>query len=177
MKSEGGHLYIFSGLPGTGKTTLAKSLASHIQAVFLRIDTIEQGIADLCNIKVEGEGYRLSYRFAADNLKIGNCVVPDSCNPIKLTRQEWQDVAGSNNSLYTNIEVICSDVDEHKKRIKERICDIPGMVLPSWTAVEEREYDPWDGDRVQIDTANKNCDESFKELLSKLALPNDERVW
>ena len=35
-------LYIFGGLPGSGKTELARYLASHIDAVYLRIDTIEQ---------------------------------------------------------------------------------------------------------------------------------------
>ena len=173
MNFEGSNLYIFSGLPGTGKTTLAKSLASHVEAVFLRIDTIEQGLRDLCDFNVEGEGYRLSYRIAADNLRLGNSVVADSCNPIKLTRDEWQEVALSNNSSYTNIEIICSDTEEHKKRIKERKCDIPGIGLPSWKEVEEREYDSWGEGRILIDTANKNSYESFNELLSKLNMPHN----
>ena len=171
MKYERNHLYIFSGLPGTGKTTLAQSLASHIKAVFLRVDTIEQGIRDLCNFKVEGEGYRLSYRIAADNLKLGNSVVADSCNPIRLTRREWQEIALSNNAFYTNIEVVCSDTEEHKKRIKERECDIPGITLPTWKEVEEREYHAWDGGRILIDTAQQNRMESFNELLAKLNKP------
>lgn len=35
-------LIVIGGLPGTGKTTLARLLASRIGAVHLRIDTIEQ---------------------------------------------------------------------------------------------------------------------------------------
>jgi len=176
VKLEQSHLYIFSGLPGTGKTTLAKSLSNSVKAVFLRIDTIEQGISDLCNFKVEGEGYRLSYRIAADNLRIGNSVVADSCNPIELTRREWRDVALSNNSSYTNIEIICSDADEHKKRIKDRVCDIPGLALPSWKEVEQREYDSWGENRVIVDTAGKNSNVSFSELLYKLKLPHFKHI-
>ncbi|HEB93547.1 MAG TPA: AAA family ATPase [Gammaproteobacteria bacterium] len=86
MSTEESHLYIFSGLPGTGKTALAKSLSNCLKAVYLRIDTVEQGLRDICKYQVEGEGYRLSYRVAADNLDLGNRVVSDSCNPINLTR-------------------------------------------------------------------------------------------
>lgn len=35
-------LIIFGGLSGVGKTTIAKSLAKHLKAVYLRIDTVEQ---------------------------------------------------------------------------------------------------------------------------------------
>ena len=86
-------LYIFSGLPGVGKTTLAEKLAENLNATFLRIDTVEQGLRDICSFNVQGEGYRLSYRIAKDNLQIGNDVIADSCNPIELTRFEWQEVA------------------------------------------------------------------------------------
>ncbi|EEQ16447.1 Uncharacterised protein [Yersinia frederiksenii] len=37
-------LIIFSGLPGTGKSTIAHLLAERLKAVYLRIDTIEQAI-------------------------------------------------------------------------------------------------------------------------------------
>ena len=49
-------LYIFSGLPGTGKSTLAKRVAQHFDALYLRIDTIEQALRELYNVDVEGEG-------------------------------------------------------------------------------------------------------------------------
>ena len=37
-------LIVFSGLPGTGKTTIARGLAANAGAVYLRIDGIEQAI-------------------------------------------------------------------------------------------------------------------------------------
>lgn len=39
-------LIIFSGLPGSGKSTIARALARRLRAVYLRIDTIEQAIRD-----------------------------------------------------------------------------------------------------------------------------------
>mgnify|MGYP000487929653 FL=1 len=63
-------LSIFSGLSAVGKSTLAMSVVKHFGAVYLRIDTIEQGLKDLCHIDVEGEGYRLAYRMAVNNLQL-----------------------------------------------------------------------------------------------------------
>jgi len=37
-------LTIFGGLPGTGKTTIARELARQTGAIHLRIDSIEQAI-------------------------------------------------------------------------------------------------------------------------------------
>lgn len=81
-------LFILSGLPASGKSSLAKLVAKEYNALYLRIDTIEQALRDLCDFNVQGEGYRLSYRIAADNLQLGNHIVADSCNPINLTRRE-----------------------------------------------------------------------------------------
>ena len=161
-------LFILSGLPASGKSTLSMLLAKEYCAVYLRIDTIEQGLRDLCKFDVRGEGYRLAYRMANDNLKLGHNVVADSCNPINLTRREWEDVAMRNGCRFVNIEFVCSDREEHKKRIETRKSEIKGLRLPTWQEVESREYHPWESERIIIDTANKSIEDSFKELNDKI---------
>lgn len=163
-------LYIFSGLPGSGKTVLAKALAEKTASVYLRIDTIEQAIRDLCAFDVQGEGYRLSYRIAEDNLRLGNSVIADSCNPWLLTRNEWQQTAENCNADYINIEVICSDKKEHRRRVESRISDIPGLILPDWDKVINRKYDAWETPRISIDTAGKSIEESISTLFGSLSL-------
>src|SRR5262245_7663829 len=122
-------LYIVSGLPGSGKSTLSQLLAGHVGAAYVRIDTIEQGLRELCSINVQGEGYRLAYRVAADNLRLGISVVADSCNPLELTRREWERVAGDTGAQYVNIEVVCSDLQEHRRRVETRSSTVPGLTL------------------------------------------------
>jgi predicted kinase len=161
-------LFILSGLPASGKSALSKLIVQEYDAVYLRLDTIEQGLRDLCNFEVQGEGYRLSYRIAGNNLKLGQNVVSDSCNPINLTREEWENVAKENDSIFINIEVLCSNKEEHKKRIETRKSDIKGLKLPTWKDVENRKYHFWETERVIIDTANKSIKESFEELKEKI---------
>jgi predicted kinase len=162
-------LYIFSGLPGSGKSTLSQLLARQLTAVYLRIDTIEQGLRELCSFDVQGEGYRLAYRIASDDLRLGLSVVADSCNPIELTRREWEQVARDAQADYINIEVICSDAREHRRRAEVRVAEVSGLKLPTWSEIENREYHGWTVDRVIVDTAGRSKMECASELLSKVS--------
>jgi predicted kinase len=119
-------LIAFGGLPGTGKTTLARTVASRYAAVYLRIDTIEQAIqdSDVLRANIGAAGYVTAYRVAADNLRVGRSVVGDAVNPLTVTRDSWAEVARLANVSLVEVEVICSDVQEHKGRVESRSSDI-----------------------------------------------------
>ena len=153
-------LYIFAGLPGTGKSELSKILARERRAVYLRIDTIEQALRDFSGFDPESEGYDLAYRIASDNLRLGLDVVADSVNPIRATRAAWREVALLAGVAFIEIEVICSSESEHQKRVDVRSTDIPGLILPTWRDVISREYDRWDTEHIVIDTASNTIEES-----------------
>lgn len=164
-------LIVMSGLPGTGKTTLAKGLARQLKAAHVRIDKIEQTMRDkrAPDEDVGSVGYLVGYALAEDELRLGQSVVADSVNPLELTRDAWRSVAGRTHVPVVEVEVVCSDKAEHRRRIETRESDIPGMVLPSWKDVENRDYEPWKRKRIVIDTAGKPLEESLGELDRKLA--------
>ncbi|WP_308639658.1 AAA family ATPase [Paenibacillus silvisoli] len=163
-------LYIFGGLPGTGKSTLSAALASELRAAYLRVDVVEHAMR-AAGVKVDGpEGYMVCYEIAKQNLRIGLEVIADTVNPIHITRQAWRSVAESLDIPFVEIEVVCSDEIEHRHRVTTRTTDIPGFTLPTWDEVEGRHYEAWDRDRIVIDTAHKSVDESLTELRELLGL-------
>jgi predicted kinase len=161
-------LYIFSGLPGTGKSTLSSALAKEFQATYLRVDVVEQAMR-AAGTWVDGPaGYIVCYAIASQNLRLGLDVIADTVNPIELTRQAWRNVADSLGTPFVEIEVVCSDDREHKHRIETRVADIPDFTLPTWEQVRSRQYDVWDRDHIVVDTAHRTVAESLKTLRDRL---------
>jgi predicted kinase len=158
-------LVIFGGLPGTGKSTLALRLARQCGAVYLRIDTIEKAMVGREEASSVGErGYRVAYAVAEDNLRLGHTVVADSVNPVQITRGAWLNVAERAGVQSVEIEVICSDRVEHRRRVETRSAIVP----VTWHEVVTREFDPWLGEHIRIDTSGQTIDQSLATLLEML---------
>ena len=164
-------LIVFAGLPGTGKSTLARALAAACGALWLRIDTIEQSLRESGRLagEVADAGYRAAYALAEDNLKLGREVVADSVNPLKITRDAWRAVATRASVPCIEIEVICSDETEHRRRVETRHVEVAGLELPDWEAVRAREYHGWDRDHIVIDTAGRNVEAALAALQAQIA--------
>jgi predicted kinase len=163
-------LIIFGGLPGTGKTTIARELARRLSATYLRIDTIEQALRDspMLSQPINDEGYRVAYAVAEDNLRLGRTVIADSVNPIQLSRDAWIGVAHRAHARAVDVEVICSDPQLHRQRAETRSADIRGLRLPTWEEVTSREYEPWEREHIVIDTAGRSMAESVEEVQNAL---------
>lgn len=165
-------LIILSGLPGVGKTTIAREIVWTIVATHVRVDSIEQALRG-AGLEIRDEGYRVAYAVAEDNLRLGQIVVADSVNPWALTRNDWRAVAERAGVPSLDVEVVCSDIDEHRQRVDSRKPDIPEHKLPTWQQVLARDYHPWDRERLVIDTALLTVEQAAQAILAAVpAGPN-----
>jgi predicted kinase len=163
-------LIVLGGLPGTGKTTLARAAAAALGAAPLRIDTIEAAIdaSAVGGRPLEDAGYRVAYGLAADLLTLGHTVIADSVNPAPVTRIAWAAVATAAGCPLLQVEIVCSDRAEHRRRIETRRAADPDAGLPDWAAVEARDYRPWPEADAVIDTATLTPDAAATRLIATL---------
>ena len=156
-------LIVFGGLPGTGKTTISRALASRQAATYLRIDAIEQAIraAGVLAGDVGPAGYGVANVLAEANLISGRTVVADCVNPVAESRMAWRGVAARASVRLVEVEVICSDPAEHRRRVEGRTSDIPGLTPPTWQSVMRHDFQPWDRARLVLDTARLSPDQAI----------------
>src|SRR5215469_6431722 len=172
-------LVVFSGLPGTGKTTISRAMAAKHSAVYLRVDVIEQAIRSVGVLAgdVGPAGYVVANALAQSNLANGALVIADCVNPIRASREGWRMVATRSRKPLIEVEVICSDPIEHRRRLEERNADIDGLILPTWQDVLHRQYEAWAEPRLIIDTVQLSPTEAValveRHMDARLRAPPD----
>ncbi|WP_407314949.1 AAA family ATPase [Pseudomonas sp. nanlin1] len=163
-------LIVFSGLPGSGKTTVARALAAQLGAAYLRIDSIEQALrnAQVLVGDVGRSGYDVANALALGNLQLGNRVVVDGVNPVAESREAWSAVAMAAGVMLLNVELVCSDRAEHQRRVQGRVSDVPGLKPPTWASVVAHDYQAWAEQPLCIDTAALSADEAVQLICRQL---------
>lgn len=168
-------LIIFAGLPGTGKTTLARKLSSKLNYFYLRVDCIEVPFLTYYPKAGEnGEGYEALINLAHENLVLGNNVIIDTVNPLHISRKMFNQLKENTKSKIVQFELKIKNQITHKNRVEKRKSDIRGLKNPTWNDVIKREYEEWnpalDGNRFEIwtDDMENAFDNCLKIISEKL---------
>ena len=163
-------LIVFAGLPGTGKSTIAREVARRTGAIWLRVDSMDQAIwaSRTAPADLRDWTYRAAQAVAEDNLRLGRDVIGDCVNDWTVARNGWQAAGLRGGADVLWVEIICTDPAEHRNRVETRVSDVPGLIPPSWEEVIGRDYHPWDRDRLTIDTAGRGVEECVDLVLGAL---------
>jgi len=144
-------------------------VARETGAVWLRIDSIEQAVRESGVAQsMDDAGSRVAYAVAEDNLRLGRDVIGDSVNGWPATRNAWRDMGARAVARVLEVETICSDPEEHRRRVETRDVDVPGLILPDWQAVINRDYEPRDRDCLTIDTAGRSIGDCVRVVRTAL---------
>jgi predicted kinase len=168
-------LVVVGGLPATGKSTVCSELARARRAAWLRIDRIEDAIERTTSLRhpVGEVGYAVAYALAAEQLRYGLDVIAECVNPLSVTRNAWRRVASDAPSRLVEVEMICSDPAQHRRRAESRTVDIEGQRLPTWAEIVTREYEPWARDHTVIDSTATSANDAATRI-AELAWPDTD---
>ncbi|HEY8730540.1 MAG TPA: ATP-binding protein [Candidatus Limnocylindria bacterium] len=149
-------LVVVSGVPGTGKSTVAEHAARTIGAALLSKDIFEAALWR-SGITREANAGWASYEqlgaVAESQLRLGTPVVLDSVAPNERIRGAWRDLAARHAARFVVVECVCSDERVHRSRVDGRSRNIPGWPELSWEQVVDvrSRYEPWADDRLVLD--------------------------
>src|ERR1700739_3720630 len=104
-------LVVLAGLPGSGKSSIARELARRIGAIWLRIDSMDQAIwaSGTAPSDLRDWTYRAAQAVAADNLSLGRDVVADCVNDWREARLGWAESGRRAGAEVLWLEIVCSD--------------------------------------------------------------------
>lgn len=156
-------LIVFAGLPGTGKTSLARTVARELRAVYLDKDTVKDIVVNLGReMKLEQAAelagplsYELLVALARDNLTVGLSVVLDSPAGYRIFREKVEQLARSARVDLKLIECVCTNEGLLRDRIEHRGQELPEYRTRDWGAYQRdrAQFERLVGPHLIVDTA------------------------
>jgi predicted kinase len=148
-------LIVLSGLPGTGKSTIADGIAKARRTPVYTVDPIESAIIE-AGITASFESglaaYLVAQVLADRSLTAGLEPVIDAVNSTDLARDMWRGLAAKHAIDLRIIECLVSDEGIHRERVASRQRGL-SLAEPGWDEVERRraEWSEWPEPHVTLD--------------------------
>ncbi len=161
-------IVVFTGLPGTGKSTLAEHAAKLLRCPVFSKDVLEAALlrGGFEHGPMTGfAAYELLTTLAEAQLRLGQSVILDSVATFERLRTAWRHLAAEYRAVFVVVECTCSDTDLHRARLARRRRGIPGWDELGWEDVERvrTNYEAWIDDRLVLD-AVKPLDQNLAHL-------------
>jgi len=161
-----------TGLPGTGKSEIARRVAPTLGAIVLSADPID---ATLLRVGIGHDrpdivGYELMKTVAREHLLMDMSVVIDAVNPFQWVRDQYAEIADAARTRFALVASVCSDSAVHRSRIEVR--HKRNEKPMTWDGVErQREYYEPPTDPTIVLDAIDPLDDNVAVLVSRLTSP------
>ena len=150
-------LFVLSGPPGVGKSTVADALAALRPATRLSIDDVEEAMR-ACGIPETATGvsaYEVVRAAAEQNLAIGQDVIVDAVNDSTPARETWSRAAAATGARLVIGALEHPDPAAHRARLEGRTRPFTRVAEPRWAEVAARieHSEPWGPEAVLLDAS------------------------
>ncbi|WP_165807183.1 AAA family ATPase [Nocardioides currus] len=144
-----------TGLPGSGKSTVAHRIAGELGCAVISVDTIERGLHDAGVDSAQPVGlaaYAVANRLVDVQLSLGHTVVADAVNDHPEARQAWLDLAERHGVDLRVVHVRCSDETLHRQRLETRDHELREVPWERVVALKDA-WTPWPVETELVETS------------------------
>lgn len=135
------HLIAFKGLPGTGKSTLARALARELRWPLIDKDDIKD-VLDGHTPEAGGLAYDALFNLVRRQALLGLDVICDSPLTFERSYTRLREIAGATGAKLFIVESTCSDEQAWLERIEARkMLSLPAHHQTDWKELQS--YRQW----------------------------------
>ena len=159
-------LVIFSGLPGTGKSTLADRLARELRWPLLRIDDVVGDIPENPGIEFWDSKVAILLGLAEAQLELGIDVIVDSVF-MNTDRHHAQAIAQKHEARFRPVYTFLSDDRIWEERLTARFIELDNPAVATWEQVKHQRthFRTWEPDTALFVDALDSPEDNYAKVL------------